>query len=183
MLDRTVFGRGEAAGVSVAVQAESTFSATTPHLAGQRLRALLAYWDNLRGPAFAPPRSAIRPAAIPRLLPCLVLAEIATGGERLRIRLAGTHVVNGLAGDPTGHELDPEAAGPVETLLLEPFLAARDLRRPHAFGPARARHRGSDVVLREGLALPLSADGRSVDMILAGLELAPLSRIGPLAQV
>lgn len=155
----------------------------SPHVAGPRLRALLAYWDSLRGAAFAPPRAALRPADIPRLLPCLMLVEVADGTGRFRIRLAGTHVVNGLGSDPTGRMLDPDAPGTAELLLLEPFLDTIRQRRPIAFGPARGRCNGCESVLREGLALPLSADGAKVDMILAGLELAPLSRIGPLAPV
>lgn len=165
------------------MQAESLIAAMPPYPATPRLRALLAYWDDLRGAAFAPPRSALRPAEIPRLLPCLLLAEPVPGSDRFRVRLAGTHVVNGLGGDPTGHELDPEAGGPLAALLLDRLCEVQGQRRPASFGPARSRGRGGEVLLREGLVLPLSANGKTVNMILAGLEMAPRSRIGPLAPV
>lgn len=67
------------------------------------LSALFRYWDEKRNGRAMPARREIDPIEMgPRLLPHLMLCELAEGGARIRFRLVGTLLVKRLGYDPTG---------------------------------------------------------------------------------
>jgi hypothetical protein len=67
------------------------------------LSALFRYWDEKREGRAMPARRDIDPIEMgPRLLPHLMLCELADGGSRIRFRLVGTLLVKRLGYDPTG---------------------------------------------------------------------------------
>jgi len=67
------------------------------------LSALFRYWDEKRSGRAMPARRDIDPIEMgPRLLPHLMLCELADGGSRIRFRLVGTLLVKRLGYDPTG---------------------------------------------------------------------------------
>jgi hypothetical protein len=67
------------------------------------LSALFRYWDEKRGGRALPARRDIDPIEMgPRLLPHLMLCELADRGSRIRFRLVGTLLVKRLGYDPTG---------------------------------------------------------------------------------
>lgn len=70
------------------------------------LSALFRYWDKKRNGRAMPARRDIDPIEMgPKLLPHLMLCELADRGTRIRFRLVGTFLVKRLGYDPTGHWL------------------------------------------------------------------------------
>jgi hypothetical protein len=67
------------------------------------LSALFRYWDKKRTGRAMPARRDIDPIEMgPKLLPHLMLCELAEQGSRIRFRLVGTLLVKRLGYDPTG---------------------------------------------------------------------------------
>lgn len=166
----------------IAVYAKLRTINTASDLRKENLKALFSYWDKQRDDAFAPARRTIRPQEMKSLLPIVVLADVVDGAKDFRIRLMGTHVVDGLARDLTGRTLGELKRAPLTDLWMVQYRHAALTQQPVAAGPARGRLWTADVFIAESLALPLSSDGRSVDMILGGIVTAPRSAIGPLAR-
>ena len=75
-------------------------------IASARLRQLHDYWNQRRAGRRMPARADIDPLDIPRLLPNLLLIDVETGSGRLKVRVAGTHVVEMYGSDYTGRYLD-----------------------------------------------------------------------------
>jgi hypothetical protein len=114
-----------------------------------------------------PGRQHIDPTEIADLLPYLTLLDVvpqATGETRLRVRLAGTQVVEHHGSEPTGRYLDEIFAGPdgIEIIakLLEPVTTHRPNHRRAAVAVP-----GRDHVWYERVAFPLARDGKHVDML------------------
>ena len=129
----------------------------------------LDYWLQCRRSAGGTPgRQDIDPLDIPGLLPWVTLVDVhrRDGGLRFRQRLVGTAVVAMRERDSTGMWFD-EVYGPEKLAFLQPALAAvvqtaqpdvirdnlRDIGKPH-------RNMYT-------LILPLAADRRRVDMLMA----------------
>jgi len=157
--------------------------AVTPSdgLKSKPLRELLAYWDRLRVGRLAPTRAELRPGDIPRALPHILLLDALDDAADFRIRLMGTHVVNGLGADLTGRNLSGLAETGDENPLMSLSRQAYENRAPAFLGYRRLSPAGRLVVLTEGVALPLSENERDVDRLVCGLSLVPRSNIGPLA--
>jgi hypothetical protein len=114
-----------------------------------------------------PGRQHIDPTEIPDLLPYLMLLEVvpqATGETRLRIRLAGTQVVEHHGREITGRFLDEVFVGPEAVDIIAKHLEAVATRRPNHRRSAVAIP-GRDHVLYERMAFPLARDGEHVDML------------------
>jgi hypothetical protein len=70
------------------------------------LGALFRYWDKKRNGRAMPARRDIDPIEMgPKLLPHLMLCELADRGNRIRFRLVGTFLVKRLGYDPTAQWL------------------------------------------------------------------------------
>jgi len=147
-----------------------------------RLAELVTYWNHLRGDSLAPARNDIRPAEIPRLLPHLLLLEpLEAPSAAFRVRLAGTHVVNGLGVDPTGRLFSPGSHDPGKAWIAELARNAATVCTAIARGRRETRFAGRPIHIREGVAMPLSDDGAGIQMILGGLDLVAHTKLGPLA--
>lgn len=131
---------------------------------------LYDYWrSKCRGPLL-PARADIDPLEIPRdLLSGIVLLEIERQGDRrrFRMRLFGSDLEAMTGSNETGRYYDEvtQQPGMYEKIdaLLEQLISGR--RPVYLAAPSGAADRGFLWFGR--LALPLAADGRSVDMILA----------------
>jgi hypothetical protein len=137
------------------------------------LDELRRYWDSRRLGRPWPLRRDIDPMAIPRLLPNVLLADVAPDG-RFRFRVFGTALV-GLRGgmkpsDPTGKWFDE-----IESLFDRDSMQAS--MRAWLDAPAALYRRESirlpawpmvSVVVHE-LRLPLTSDGARVDMMLSAI--------------
>ena len=130
------------------------------------LKTVWEYWQDKRGQRQMPARKDIDPIDIPKVLPHILLLELA--GERLRCRLIGSAVAEAYGGDQTGKFLDvmvPQQRYEVVRKIYDLVLtAARPLVGRSNFITADANE------LRvTRLLLPLSDDGLRVNMILEGV--------------
>ncbi|WP_162915088.1 PAS domain-containing protein [Desertibaculum subflavum] len=129
---------------------------------------LFDLWNAKRAGRAMPARRDLGPVELRPWLAQIMLLEVIEGGRDFRIRLLGTDAVQGVGVDVTGRMLSEIPAAPD---LLVRFLA--EYRAVVASArPGRALHdyvsptSGRRIVF-ERLALPLSDDGTTVNMILA----------------
>jgi hypothetical protein len=130
------------------------------------LSEIYAYWRSKCATRRMPARRDIDPGEMPKLLPYLLLSEVAPGG-RFRYRLSGTAVAHALRQDITGRCVEEVTSGAYcdhlnalqRTVCCEgtPLFAASLL--PCG---SRTKYRFSRRLL-----LPLSDDGATVNQILS----------------
>jgi len=129
-----------------------------------KLVALLRYWNRQRAGCDWPARAQIDPVAIPSLLPNLLITEPGSVPGTLRVRLAGTAVVEWMGYDASGDELDGH--GPGETFLCRLHRGAMQAGAPfYAGGPWDSRRR----VLwnARSLACPLGDEEASIVQVIS----------------
>lgn len=142
---------------------------TLSALTDKNLRAAYGYWDAKRAGRSMPSRSDIDPQEIPRLLPSIILIDVLPPDDRLRVRLAGTMVVETYGEDYTGRYLDQIYFGEQRDNVLRDYRAAVASRLPH-YGQHRF-HNVNDITYEiERIILPLSNDDSSVNMLMAVLS-------------
>lgn len=138
-------------------------------IASARLRQLHDYWNRCRAGRAMPARADIDPLDIPRLLPILLLLDVEPGSGRLKVRVAGTAVVEMYGADYTGRYLDDIEFGDRRAAVLHDYTVCRLSRQPYVSEHSFWTTRG--VTMRiERVILPLSEDGETVSQLLAGLE-------------
>jgi len=139
------------------------------------LRALYEYWNRLRGDRLMPKRGEIEPAKIPRLLPYIIMYTVLPGGG-FTVRLVGEEIVSFTGGNatgrPSGASLPPRAAE-----ILNRILDAVVIERAPKFRAGKA-HWQPDKSYRdfEACFLPLSADGKTVDIVLCGIAFSDFQK-------
>ncbi len=145
-----------------------------------RLRALKRYWDDKRGGRAMPARADLDPVDVPELLPYMLLVETAETLAAFRYRLIGTEVCRGFDRDRTGAcfadlpriESFDEVYGGYWRCFQErtPQYFHGPLAPTGALtGAPTGAPTGDEPVQFSRLTLPLSRDGKHVDMILAGI--------------
>ena len=131
------------------------------------LVGLLSYWNRKRGEKFAPSRSAIDPGEIVSVLPRVKLVDVlhaSDGKLDFRFRLAGTAIGNILGTELTRLrplDLQPPQFG---TLVQEHYAQCVRERRPLLHKVEIDSLRRIHSYAR--LLLPLSSDGKTVDMLM-----------------
>lgn len=139
----------------------------------ERLRRLLAYWRSKLAGRPMPARADLDPMEVRDLLPYLTLLEVEPAPLRFRYRLVGSDTYRlreGLAArELTGRYVDEVDFHTSTTAAITAFIAAIVERQrpayrrvPYALGSPRAG-------MHHMLGLPLSGDGRAVDMVLGGV--------------
>jgi hypothetical protein len=135
------------------------------------LATVLAYWRRRRTPRALPRRRDIEPTEIPRLLPHLQLIEVHEGGPRFRYRLAGTALIAAYGREYTGKYLDELFAGDRLAYANQVYSTVctghRAVFLRNRYGTTRDVH-----MVANRLYMPLSDDGRSVNLILGALTFA-----------
>ena len=145
-----------------------------PSLAFERteLEDLLSIWNALCRGRPMPARADLNPFDLKAHLGDLFLVDVVQDPLRFRYRLVGTRITHAVQRDVTGKYFDEIYAGK----LLEAWTSA------HAWvatqrAPLRLFSRTGDPYTRiyayEGLLLPLSADGETVNMVFGGLLFTP----------
>ncbi len=134
------------------------------------LRQLFQYWDEKRGHRPAPSRNDIDPAQMVEFLPNVFLIDVEEEPRRYRIRLMGTALVHWSGRDLTGchvDEITDQVLGALDELVTtwEPWLVTGEYEQ-----------KTGRVILYELLALPLSSDGATVNMLLGGIIQVPLNK-------
>ena len=140
-----------------------------PTIDSPRLQSLHAYWNDRRAGRDMPARSDIDPIDIPRLLPNLLLIDVEPGTRRLKVRVAGTTVVEMYGSDYTGRYLDEIDFGDRRAAVLFDYNTCLETRQPYAAEHSFWTDRGITYRI-ERLILPLSDDGETVSQLIAGLE-------------
>jgi hypothetical protein len=138
------------------------------------LKALYEYWDTVRGGRVMPARADIDPAKIPRLLPHIIMYTVATD---YTIRLVGEEIVRftgrNATGSPVASTMSLRSAE-----MMTKILDAVATEQVPKFRAGKA-HWQSDKTYHdfEACFLPLSADGKTVNIILGGIRFPMLAEI------
>lgn len=133
-----------------------------------RVRAIVEHWAGMGPPGRLPGRQHLDPAAIPRLLPNIWLLDIEGSAPlRFRYRLAGTRIARAIGADPTGRYLDETHDGPGYDRVFAYLCEVARTGNPSWRSGTPAFGELHDLRRVERVYLPLAADGRAVDMILA----------------
>jgi hypothetical protein len=134
-------------------------------IADPLLRRLYEYWLEKKGDRVAPSRGDISPADIVEILPLIYLIEIV--GERLRVRLAGTSIAAEMGGNITGKYLDELGLAEAQAAVIAEYQKSARAIVPVASTWKYAKVDGRELDY-ERVILPLSADGKTVNMFLCG---------------
>jgi hypothetical protein len=129
------------------------------------LNDALAYWNRKRSGRVMPQRRDIDPTEIPHLLPHLQIIEVIEGGARFRYRLVGTRLVEAFGAEYTGKFTDEILSGDRASMVLRMYRSTCAARRPIYIWSTYSSPREVDLVA-ERIFLPLSEDGKEVNMIL-----------------
>src|SRR5258708_39154879 len=134
------------------------------HVKDERLRRLIQHWLELRGSRAMPARQDIDPVRIFFALPYLWIYDFLPP-EAFRCRLIGEEIIDLWGRNPKGRYLrdifpEPHAQAVTESLLI----TVRTGRIMHSMSDVLTTDRVS--VRGERIALPLAAEGTTVDTIL-----------------
>jgi hypothetical protein len=139
------------------------------------LLRLLAYWRSKQMGGSMPSRADIDPLEMKEWLGNLVLVEFFGEVSRYRVRVDGTNVaeIGGLGRTGKGSE---SLTSEIEReLLFKQYATVFDHHVPAYYETEFTNSEGR--FLRESkLLLPLSADGTTVNMILAGIYYHPIRK-------
>lgn len=134
-------------------------------LSDLRLLRLWQYWNELNAPGRIPSRAQLDPTQITPVLPWTFLIDT-TVPDEFRYRLVGTRIVAEMGYDMTGQLVSRAYAGPDWTDVVRDYRWVVRQRRP-------CLTRNSIILPATGMSyaysrllLPLSGDGRDVDMLL-----------------
>src|SRR5262245_61261277 len=125
------------------------------------------YWLTLRGERRMPSRSDIDPLQIPPgYLPDIMLIEVSHDPRRYRYRLVGTHVVTASGEDRTGRSFDDVSFFKTNPAVMQQFERVVNTAEPlYSLEPFTNFITGRQYEV-DRIMLPLSSDGRAVDMVL-----------------
>jgi hypothetical protein len=131
----------------------------------ESLRMLYSYWDEKRGQREMPGRADIDPVDLKPLLPLLCLVDLVKDERRYVYRLVGTRDVEMRGHNPTGKAVGEAYYGESAAQTTAYFDRVVATRRPllyrGTFRPWPTRIETDEVIY-----LPLSRDGREIDMIM-----------------
>lgn len=131
------------------------------------LQSGLAIWHGLAGGRAMPARRDLDPTMLPPcLLPHVLLIDVEYQPcPRFRWRLIGTHITNTIGRDSTGRywdELYDQATR--QSLSTGPLWVLKHRRPVRTLGKAPVT--GRSHLRSENIDLPLSSNGRDIDMLL-----------------
>ncbi len=142
------------------------------------LRRLYAYWDERRQGREFPARRDLDPLDFRYALGHVLLLDVLAEPLRFRFRLHGSVLAERAGYDMTGKMIDelPNAAN--RRVLIERCHALVTVRQPLAV--INERVLGRRRFGYEAVWLPLAKDGRTIDMLMAGLVYRDSHEAGPL---
>lgn len=141
-----------------------------PRFETERLRAALRYWTSKCADGRLPSRRDFDPPTeVPRLLPHIVLVDVAHDPLDFRYRLVGTEVCSRVDADYTGVRLTDLPHQRPGSRVWENATLVVEQRRP-VFSDIPYVGADPDVRGYQDLLMPLSRDGCRVDMIFALIE-------------
>ena len=125
------------------------------------------FWVSLRVGRAMPSRKDLDPLHIPpEFLPNLMLIDVLRKPRRYRYRLIGTHVVTASGEDRTGRTFENVGFFKVHPIVVEQYDKVADTGQPlHSLEPFTNFISGATYDV-DRLLLPLSSDGRTVEMLI-----------------
>lgn len=133
----------------------------------EALKQLYAYWLAKKGARLAPSRGDIQPAEMKPFLRHVFLLDVIGSPPRFKFRLAGTEVVNRYGEEITGRFLDNIDLDDVTSDIVHEYEKTVRDARP-VYGRWRYIKHSGKYLNYERLILPLSSNGRTIDMLLCG---------------
>jgi hypothetical protein len=130
----------------------------------ESLKNLYAYWLAKRGSRPVPSRSAIQLDAA--LLPDIALLDVVGAPPRFRFSFCGTRLADDYGEDLTGKFFDEIDLGSVSLKTISLLSTMVRECRPQVVRARYTKQRDGHHVEFERIALPLSEDGKTVNMIL-----------------
>lgn len=133
----------------------------------EEFRWLLAFWDDLRGSREMPARADFKPEQLVPYLSGIMLTDVEYDPLRFRARLVGTGIVADSGADPTGQYYDDLPASD-EIILRKQWVVEN--RKPYFANNLPLDWASNKFSTYSVLVMPLSADGKLVDMIMSYLR-------------
>lgn len=141
------------------------------HGRAPELENLYRYWRAKRGDEIAPALADIRPYEVTPQLPRTLLLEVVDAAPRLRYRLVGKQFVN-IYGAPVAGQMAGQFVDEIDFDQVKHHVLANCRKVAAERLPSWTRWqfpRNGRWLIYERLALPLSADGCSVDVVMTGV--------------
>jgi hypothetical protein len=117
-----------------------------------------------------PSRQDIDPTAIPKLLPYVFMYNVVADGGGYTVRLAGEEIVRlfgpHLTGQPAGSGMTPSGAA----TLIQVLDTVTTERVPRFRAGKAFWHPDRKYQDYEGCFMPLSSDGKTVNIVLGGIK-------------
>lgn len=150
---------------NIAPPGDPTLPAGASH---PRFSDIFDYWRRKAPSEGLPGRQHIDPVDIPQLLRHVALYDVvrAEGRLRFRARLVGTGAAEALGADNTGRFVDDVMPAHAYPDFHAAYSDVVENRRPH-FWERPLPYANRDFLAIQRLALPLAADGVTVDVVLA----------------
>ncbi len=150
---------------------DQVISITDPNL-----KKLYDYWLRKRGARIAPKRADMNPEDLKYILSYMYILDVIGPPYRFRFRLAGTDLVREYGGEITGKFADEIDLDLVGNLILDEYASVARDGQPIATHWHYTKNDGRELEY-EHLILPLSSDGKKIDMLFGG---AAIKGIGPI---
>jgi hypothetical protein len=131
------------------------------------LAHLYQYWLHKRGTRFAPARADIDPLELKFILPQILVFDVLEGGLDFRARIAGTGTYALHNADITGDLLSTLQPKGFSDAIMDHYRAIIAHREP-TYSRTGYWEGDYEAEAYHALRLPLSANGRDIDMILVG---------------
>lgn len=132
-----------------------------------RVRQLYEHWQSIHpAPGVLPGRQHFDPLLVPQLLPWIWLVDIHRAPLRFKFRLYGTQHILPSGGDHTGKWIDEAYPNFVTSDVYPDYVRVAEEGVP-SYRKGNASYHAPDYKIIERIMLPLAADGRTVDMIMA----------------
>ncbi|HVT54201.1 MAG TPA: PAS domain-containing protein [Dongiaceae bacterium] len=133
-----------------------------------RLGRLYDYWLRKRGDRAMPSRADIDPLEMREWLGNLLLVEFFGSVEQYRVRVDGTNLIIHGGGDRTGKGSETLTSDEERALIMSQYRPVFDLHQTGYFESQFTNSEGR-FLREQKLLLPLSNDGVTVSMVLAGI--------------
>lgn len=137
-----------------------------------RVARFYEYWDGKRLGREMPSRADLDPLEMKEWLPGIILVDVFDNPRRLIYRLVGSRSVELRQSDVTGRSVEDGFHGSTLKGVLENYRLVVDERKLVYDWDGTASRSGL-MKDSETLMLPLSADGKRVDMVVVYLETEP----------
>jgi hypothetical protein len=142
------------------------------------LTAMYHYWRSKCRDKDMPSRADIHPSEMKDFLPHTMLIDVVATTEterRFRMRLVGTHIVDGFGQEVTGKFIDEiNTGGQMESLLEACMKSVQEKAPVYLSGVMVQQTPAGTRFSFERLGAPLSSDGQNVDMLLIAAVLQHL---------